>query len=443
MKISQRLRSEALALAIFGLSSASFCQALAAAPEQDQEPASAQTIQATEAPESQAPTHEATEPPSNQATAAPSNEATKPTSSQASQAPSNQATAAPTNQTRQAEPLARPAPPTPLDWSKYSKDPKERYSVVIDGELTEKIGIPTYEFLPKGFDRSPQRLILFVHGLTLHGGRYNITGKVFAAYNHYAVSYDMRGFGKCYYDPDNRFNSGEDKKKKVNYEKSFQDLVKLAQAMRAKYPGIPLVIIGESLGATPCLHLAAEHPELVDGIVISAPAVKVNPRMFLSPGSLAAGLQGIIINPKFNVNLNFFMKQLVSSDKRVVDDMLNDPLMRHSLTIAELLETQEYVGKNRKFAAKMRDDLPILILQGRKDKCVISRDVTELANSIKSDDQTLRWFSSMSHLLLETKFFKAEVIDSISDWFTNRTASQLEELKALRQEMKELGAEEL
>lgn len=443
MKISQRLRSEALALAIFGLSSASFCQALAATPKQDQEPASARTIQATEAPESQAQTNEATEAPSNQATQAQTSQATAAPTNEATEEPSNQATQAPSNQTRQAEPLARPAPPTPLDWSKYSKDPKERYSVVIDGELTEKIGIPTYEFLPKGFDRSPQRLILFVHGLTLHGGRYNITGKVFAAYNHYAVSYDMRGFGKCYYDPDNRFNSGEDKKKKVNYEKSFQDLVKLAQAMRAKYPGIPLVIIGESLGATPCLHLAAEHPELVDGIVISAPAVKVNPRMFLSPGSLAAGLQGIIINPKFNVNLNFFMKQLVSSDKRVVDDMLNDPLMRHSLTIAELLETQEYVGKNRKFAAKMRDDLPILILQGRKDKCVISRDVTELANSIKSDDQTLRWFSSMSHLLLETKFFKAEVIDSISDWFTNRTASQLEELKALRQEMKELGAEEL
>ncbi|MBX9939401.1 MAG: lysophospholipase [Candidatus Obscuribacterales bacterium] len=343
----------------------------------------------------------------------------------------------------QVAPTPRITPPTPLDWSKYSKDPNERYTVIEDGELTKKIGIPTYEFLPKGFDRKPQRLILFVHGLTLHGGRYKITGKVFAAYNHYAVSYDMRGFGKCYYDPDNRFNSGEDKKKKVNYQKSFEDLVKLAQAMRAKYPGIPLVIIGESLGATPCLHLAAEHPDLVDGIVISAPAVKVNPRMFLSPGSLAAGLQGIIINPKFNVNLNFFMKQLVSSDKRVVDDMLNDPLMRHSLTIAELLETQEYVGKNRKFAAKMRNDLPILILQGRKDKCVISRDVTELANSIKSDDQTLRWFSSMSHLLLETKFFKAEVIDSISDWFTNRQATQLEELKALRQEMKELGAEEL
>ena len=329
------------------------------------------------------------------------------------------------------------------DWSKYPKDPNERFTFVQDGTLTEKVGIPTYEFLPKGFETPPRRLVLFVHGLTLHGARYRIAGGAFASANYYAVAFDMRGFGRCFYDPDNKFNQGDDKKRKLNYAKSFEDLVLLAQAMREKFPGIPLIVIGESLGATPCLHLASEHPDLVDGIVIAAPTVKVNPHMFFSPGSIAAGLQGIIIDPKFNINLNFFMKKLVSSDQRIVSDMLDDPLMRHKMTVAELLSTQEYVDKNEHFAKKLKPQLPILLLQGRKDKCVISKDAIELSNSIPSDDQTLRWFSSLSHLLLETKYFKPEVIDAISTWFESHEARHAEELSNTMTELKLLGAEEL
>src|SRR4029077_6838578 len=137
--------------------------------------------------------------------------------------------------------------------------------------------------------------VVGVHGLTLHGRRYRVLARVFANANVGFISMDMRGFGRCKFDPKKQFSTATDDRTRVNHEKSYEEIVALVRAARNKYPGQRLVVLGESLGCTYAVRLAAEHKDLVDGIVLSAPAVKLNPKMYIGHGSVARAAKAVVV----------------------------------------------------------------------------------------------------------------------------------------------------
>lgn len=325
------------------------------------------------------------------------------------------------------------------DLRQVAPDPNERFSFIEDGKYSQELNIPTYEWSPKGFPTRERGCVVFVHGLTLHGQRYTVSGRAFAAANFYAVAFDMRGFGRCYKDPDGKFSRDGISKRRIDYENSFDDLVKLVTMVKKDHPDMPIIIVGESLGVTPCLRLAAEHGDLVDAMVLSGASVSVNPLMILSPQSIWAGFKGLF-NPKFNVKMAFFMEDLVSSDPRIVKELEDDPLIRHNVTIRDLLETDKYISKNIKYARAIRPEMPILILQGSKDHCVTPKKVVRLCSNIRSDEQTLRWMDSESHVLLETKYLNPATIEAVVSFIRLREPEMAGRVKEVKKDLKELGA---
>lgn len=328
---------------------------------------------------------------------------------------------------------------TPSSPGEVPADPNKRFSFIEDGKYSQVLNIPTYEWSPVGFPTKARGCVVFVHGLTLHGQRYTVSGRAFAASNFYAISFDMRGFGRNYTDPEGKFSRNGVSKRRIDYDKSFDDLVKLVTMVKKDHPDMPIILVGESLGVTPCLRLAAEHGDLVDAMVLSGASVSVNPLMVFSPQSIAAGLKGVF-NPKFNVKMQYFMEDLVSSDPRIVEELTNDPLIRHNVTIRDLLETDKYVSKNIKYARAIRPEMPILILQGSKDHCVTPKKVVRLCNNIRSDEQTLRWMDSESHVLLETKYLNPATIEAVVSFIRSREPELAGRVKAVRSDLRQLGA---
>lgn len=276
----------------------------------------------------------------------------------------------------------------------------DQITVVQDGALSKQLHIPLYEWYPKNSE--PDGMVLAIHGLTLHGNCYEVLGKAFAAEGYYACAPDMRGFGRCYTDDKHVFDVDGESKKKVNYEKTYRDIVALAQSMKRAHPNLPLFAMGESLGTSMCIKLAAHHPELVDGLILSGPTVKVNPLMVLNSDNMIAAAWALLIHPRFNMSTTSFVKNLVSNDPDIVHEMLSDPLCRKGLTIAELLRTKSFVKQTLFNASKIKSDLPILVIQGSEDKCMVPRAVTKLVGKIQSSGQTIRWLNAYGHLLLET-----------------------------------------
>ena len=114
----------------------------------------------------------------------------------------------------------------------------------------------------------PKAMIIGIHGLTLHGRRFRVLARSLAVNGVGFVSVDMRGFGRCRFDDKKQWSTADDDKSKVNHEKSYEDIAALAKLIKDKYPDQRLVALGESLGCTFCVRLAAEHPDMISGIVL-------------------------------------------------------------------------------------------------------------------------------------------------------------------------------
>lgn len=317
-----------------------------------------------------------------------------------------------------------------------SKDILAKFTYSEDGDFTKASGLPTYEWMPAGKD--PEAIIIGIHGLTLHGRRYRVLARTMAVSGIGFISMDMRGFGRCHYDTDNKFSPPGDDHHKVAHSKSNEDLVKIVQAARAKYPGKPLILLGESLGCTFCVKIAGEHNDLVDGLVLSAPAIKVNPKMYLSPGDITAGLASLVTK-NHKVKLHGFLTKLVCPRKEVVDELLSDPLMVTELGLKDLLATDDFVDKTAKLGKLLAPHLPLLIIQGSVDGCVAPVHVTDFMMNVPSDDQTLCWRGKQGHLQLETSFVRATSIDALGDWIEDHSPSGKDRVAVLKKSLEDVG----
>jgi alpha-beta hydrolase superfamily lysophospholipase len=252
------------------------------------------------------------------------------------------------------------------------------------------------------------------------------------------ISLDMRGFGRCHFDDNNQFSTATDNKKKVNYEKSYEDIVQLAQLIKQKYPDTKLIALGESLGCTFCVRLAAEHQDLINGLLLSAPAVHLNNEMFAGRGQVRQGIKAMV-KPRHEIDMTGFFAQICSQRKDVQDEMLDDPLILKSMPMRTLIATDKFVGKTANWGKTTDPHLPILIVQGSADGCVSPKHVVDLLNKMPSDDQTLAWRGNFGHLQLETCFMRAPVIDAVVNWLSNHEKDHKEKLQIIQQSIADLG----
>ncbi|MBY0547097.1 MAG: lysophospholipase [Candidatus Obscuribacterales bacterium] len=312
----------------------------------------------------------------------------------------------------------------------------ESFELIEDGEPTTELHFPVYEWTPR--NGRPKGMVLAIHGLTLHGGRFSLLGKFTASTGYYMVAPDMRGYGKCRRDKTHKYCENGDCRQKINYEKSAKDVGRLAAWMKRKYPDLPLTILGESLGATMALKIAEDKPELTAGVVLSSPAARVNALMYVYPENVAEGLLGVL-KPNGKVNLNGFMRKLVSCNPKVGEELIKDPLVAKELTIGELLISDSFVHKTLKFARGVKKGTPILILAASKDHCVNPEAVTKITENIQSANQTIRWLDHLDHLLLESDFIRAATVDSLLDWSEDLDPKREEELASMHKLLLELG----
>jgi alpha-beta hydrolase superfamily lysophospholipase len=112
-------------------------------------------------------------------------------------------------------------------------------------------------------DGPPRAMLLALHGFNEHSGNFLLdsVGR-FTAAGIAVHAYDQRGFGRA---PARGYWAGTDR--------MVADARAAVQALRAAHPGVPLFLMGESMGAAIALLAATGgDPAPVDGLVLLAPA---------------------------------------------------------------------------------------------------------------------------------------------------------------------------
>jgi len=221
----------------------------------------------------------------------------------------------------------------------------------------------------------PKAILLIVHGLAEHSGRYMNVVNHFVPAGYAVYGIDHIGHGK---------SDG----KRV-YVERFQDytetLKQYFNMVRDWQPDKPISLIGHSMGGLISASYLLKHQNELAGAVLSGPGIKVPDN--ISKTVILAGKLFSVVMPK--VGIIQLDAEGVSRDPAVVDAYLNDPLVYTGKVTArlgaELLKTMEYVIES---AAEIK--LPVMIVQGGDDELVDPSGAQLLYDSVSSDDKTIK-----------------------------------------------------
>src|SRR5262249_17369467 len=152
---------------------------------------------------------------------------------------------------------------------------------------------------------------------------------------------------------------------------------------------------GESLGGALALRLAAQRPDLVDGLILSAPAIKHRHQIPLT--TIADGFR-VLANPFHKVDMKGYLENYFSEDPAIGKEEVSDPLVRKNLNLGEIISSCHLLGSSAACISAIPADMPVLMLQGKKDRMVKLSSVKLLQTRLKTQKQTVAWFPERGHI---------------------------------------------
>ena len=205
----------------------------------------------------------------------------------------------------------------------------------------------------------PVRAVMVVaHGMGEHSGRYGgPLGPVIASgVRTYAL--DHRGHGQSIVPGDEPGDYGPG-----GFAGVVSDLHALVLQARAENPGLPLILLGHSMGSMISQAFVLDHSDAIDGLVLTgSAAVDV---------LAAAGATNPAILESLNIPFEPARTPFdwLSRDEHEVDLYLTDPLCGFGLTPTSFIElfSQGAALADPVRIAAIRHDLPIWITSGDQD----------------------------------------------------------------------------
>ncbi len=237
----------------------------------------------------------------------------------------------------------------------------EQHLVTRDGTA-----LPVRRWAP---DTTPRAVIVALHGFNDYSDAFSTFGPWMAENGTAVIAYDQRGFGES---PQTGVWPG--------HETLTADVRDAIAATQATFPGIPVYVMGESMGGAVLMAAWDEAPLDVDGLILVAPAVWGRATM---PGYQSATLwlfahtmpwlsvsgQGIKRHPSDNIE----MLKALGRDPLVIKNTRVDAVWGIVNLMDEALD------------AAARFDGPALLLFGANDDIVPAEAARRTIDALPDD----------------------------------------------------------
>jgi alpha-beta hydrolase superfamily lysophospholipase len=231
-------------------------------------------------------------------------------------------------------------------------------------------------------DTAPRGLIVVVHGMAEHGGRYDRFATAAVQHGYAVAALDQPGHGR---------SSGSNA-----HVARFDDFQRALQAfhkeLAARFSGIPHFLLGHSLGGLISATYLLQHQAEFAGCVLSGPAIKTD----IKPPAL----QMLVIRLLSLLMPRFGVLQLdangVSRTPAEVERYCADPLVYNgkisARVVAELFVAMDSVQQR---AGEIT--LPMLLLHGGDDAMASPEGSRFLDEHMGSSDKTLHIYPGLYH----------------------------------------------
>ena len=235
----------------------------------------------------------------------------------------------------------------------------------------------------------PKRIVVLVHGLGEHSGRYEHVAARLAADGAVVYAPDHYGHG----------HSAGERGLVDDVESIVDDVSRVVDEARSEHPGLPVALLGHSLGGVIATRLVQRRDHGLSALVLTGPVVGGNPSF---EGLLAMDpIPDVPINP-----------EILSRDPEVGEQYASDPLVYHGpvarKTLEELFGAVAAIGKGPGFGT-----LPTLWIHGEEDALAPLEATRPAIEQLRGDQFEELVYPGARHEVLN-EINREEVLDEVA-----------------------------
>lgn len=253
-------------------------------------------------------------------------------------------------------------------------------------------------FLNKEISDSDKAVVVIVHGLCEHQGRYDYLADIFHQTGIGTYRFDHRGHGR---------SEGE-KSHYEDFNEILEDTNVIVDMAIAENPDKPVFLLGHSMGGYAVSLFGVKYPDKkLSGIITSGALTKDN-------GGL---IRGIPTGMDPHTQLPNELGAGVCSVQEVVDwygkDPYNNKVFTTGLCYAICAGLDWISGKEKEF------NYPVLMMHGEKDGIVAVQDTYDFFSVVSSKDKQMKIYGNLFHEIFN-EYCRDEVIGDAVNWILNR-----------------------
>ena len=247
--------------------------------------------------------------------------------------------------------------------------------------------------------QNSNKVILLIHGLGEHSGRYLNLIQDFNDKNISVFTIDIRGHGK----------SEGKRGHSPLYQQLISDIQYFIQHVTNKTSNQQYFLYGHSMGGNLAINYSLQKDEKINGIIATSPCIKpaINPpkiKLFM-----AKLFQKLIPSLTLNNGLDI---NGISRNLQVVKNYRNDPLIHNQVSVQlglDIISSGIYALENSQDIA-----VPILIFHGKKDRLTSYNSSKELADNSGDNIKFIGFKNAYHEIHNEPE--KEELLRNILDW---------------------------
>jgi acylglycerol lipase len=253
-------------------------------------------------------------------------------------------------------------------------------------------------------DGEPKAVLLVVHGLAEHSGRYTHLAERMVSSGYAVYALDLVGHGRS-----------EGARAFVRRFGDYTDPVAAClDIVLDQQPDKPVYLLGHSLGATIGACCFLDSPSILAGGVLSGVSVQMPDNVTPVTILLAKALSALA--PRMPVQA--IEAKWISRDPAVVDAYVNDPLVYTGRICArtgiELLNAQQRI-----LAQASGIELPVLMVHGSDDRLSPLAGARPFYRALGSREKTLKVYEGLYHEVYNEPE-REYVLDDVTAWLDAR-----------------------
>jgi alpha-beta hydrolase superfamily lysophospholipase len=271
----------------------------------------------------------------------------------------------------------------------YDIEPQTGYFDTYDGSR-----LYTASWIPSDM----KVLIIMVHGLGEHIQRFQLWSSQFYSNKIGVVGFDLRGHGH------NKGQYG-----RMNYFDTLKDIDAFVMKSHERFPFIPKIIYGQSMGGNLVLRYTIDYKPKVAGVISTSPWLKLvkmpSPQIINIMKVIGKFLPFITVPNGLNPGD-------LSRDPEIGKAYTADPLVHNKISpdlFLKISDSGNFILQN-----KHKINVPLLLMHGTGDNITSSKASTDFAN-FTSEYTTLRLWKNNYHEL-HNEFDKADIFQYILRW---------------------------